>query len=86
MKTYCMHEEIRYALVVVALDKVDVHTPNNNTIKTIFTRRTDFSKPRVSYKGLETLDSNVNSIDCANKQRQKRITATSFHEYSSGLV
>ncbi len=81
-----MEEETGGVFVVVSLNKVTVYIANGQAVESIFTLRNDFPKPKELYKGVEILSPNVDSVNGANRQRHRKITATSFNERNSGLV
>ena len=81
-----MDEETGGVFAVVSLNKVTVYIANGQAVESIFTVRNDFPKPKELYKGVEILSPNVDSVNGANRQRHRKITATPSNERNSGLV
>ena len=82
-----MHERIGRAFVVFILNKVDVYIAIGQAIKSVFTRGNDSpQQPRELYKGVGILGPTVESVNGANRQRHRKVTATPFNERNSGLV
>ena len=82
-----MYERIGRAFVVFSFNKVDVYIAIGQAFKSVFTRGNDSpQQPRELYKGVEILGPTVDSVNGANRQRRRKVTATPFNERNSGLV
>ena len=82
-----MYRRIVGTFVVFILNKIDVYIASGQAIESVFTRGNDFpQQPRGLYKGVEILDPTVDSVNGANRQHHRKVTATPFSERKSGLV
>jgi cytochrome P450 len=83
---YLLHAKHGPAFTIVSPGLFLIMLADPPAIQDIYARRNDFVKNKDLYKGLNIFGENVDTVNGAKWQRQRKITAPPFNERNSSLV